>query len=243
MAKPVINYRAKAIQDRVNNTTVYSPLVTDRNPSVDFDTVVERAIDRGLIPGLKTIAAKSVAEGVLKQVYEELKNARGVRFGNYFYARVYLDGKCDGSGKLPGANGVNVRLIKGPGFSLDADKFAFQNADSDLVPSVDFLISSANGAKRNALKESADVMVNGVKLVGDDTTTKVEFWAVDSSDLPTGDAPVATVTTFISDGPNALAFAYPANITVGQKYAAKVVRTTASGLATESIPVVVTVVE
>ena len=72
--------------------TLYLPAIVEREEAVPLDVIIERAIDRGLIAGIKPSAAKQIADAIAQQMYEEFKAGRGVKFGNYFYARLYLDG-------------------------------------------------------------------------------------------------------------------------------------------------------
>jgi hypothetical protein len=242
MDKPIINYSPRAMQDRVHEKTIFVPTIVDRLQSVDLDTVIERAIDRGLIVGVKPTAAKSIADGLGKQMYAELSSARGVKFGDYFYARLYLDGTCNGDGRLTSQNGINVRLNKGKGFSLRRGNFAFQNVNSDLVPQLDFCISDWSDAERNKPVVGKTLFVNGSKLVGEGTETTVDFWATNATGEIVGDDPVATVDTFITAGPSMLSFTLPGALEANTKYVMKIVREAESGSDTESMPLDVTVV-
>ena len=68
-----------------------------------------------------------------------------MKFGNYYYARLYLDGTSDSDGKLTNANSVNVRFVNGAGFKLTMDMFSFSNVNGGDIPGTDFLISEAVG--------------------------------------------------------------------------------------------------
>ena len=141
--------------------------------------IVARAIDRGLIAGIKPSYAEQIANAIAQQMYEEFKNGRGVKFGNYFYARLYLDGTSDNDGKLTSANGINVRFVNGTGFKLTLDMFSFSNINGGDIPGAEFLISDVDGAQRGKLKEGAAVMLNGVNRFKDgDAGTKVSFYAI-----------------------------------------------------------------
>ena len=59
--KPVIRYEVRAQRDPINNTTVYVPAIVDRSATKSLTTVIENAIDRGLIVGIKASAASGSA--------------------------------------------------------------------------------------------------------------------------------------------------------------------------------------
>ena len=148
MDKPILFYDVRVQTSRVTGGTLYLPAIVEREEAVPLDTIIERAIDRGLIAGIKPSAAKQIADAIAQQMYEEFKAGRGVKFANYFYARLYLDGKSDASGKLTSANGINVRFANGTGFKLTMDMFSFSNVNGGDIPGTDFLISEADGAER-----------------------------------------------------------------------------------------------
>ena len=64
------------------------PAIVEREEIVPLDEIVRRAIDRGLIAGLKP----SAAEGIAQQLAYEFARGRSVSFGRYFYGRPYLSG-------------------------------------------------------------------------------------------------------------------------------------------------------
>ena len=132
-----------------------------------------------------------------------------MKFGNYFYARLYLDGTSDSDGRLTSANSINVRFVNGAGFKLTMDMFSFSNVNGGDIPGTDFLISEADGA------------VNGVNLWRDgDAGTKVGFYAIDPVTGEVADEPTAEVTNFETKGPNALKFAWPSALAQGASYMA-----------------------
>ena len=99
-------------------------MFVDRLQPTDLATVIEKCIDRGLIIGIKSTAAQSIADGIVEQIANEFDEGRGVQFGDYFYGRPYLDGTVGNDGRLGASNGVNVRLYKGNGFKLGLDDFS-----------------------------------------------------------------------------------------------------------------------
>ena len=127
MEKPIIFYEVRPQANRATGTTILVPAIVEREQAVPLDEIVRRAIDRGLIAGVKETYAHQIAEAIAQQMYEEFKSGRGVKFGTYFYARLYLDGKSDASGNLTSENGINVRFINGASFKLELDQFSFSN--------------------------------------------------------------------------------------------------------------------
>ena len=197
MAKPKLYYEVRQSVNRMTGQPIFWPAI-----------VIKNAIDRGVIAGLKVSAAKQIADAVCQQMYEEFKGARGVKFGNYFYARLYLDGQSDDTGKLTSENRINVRFVNGAGFKLDRSDFSFEFANSDVIPSLQFLINDADGAERDMIA-SDTIMVNGNNLyAADDTATHLAFYAVDAETGAVSSTPAYEVDTadFTSRGPNLLVF-------------------------------------
>ena len=221
MDKPILFYEVRVHQNRITGGPVYVPAIVEREEAVPLETVIERAIDRGLIAGIKPSAAKQIADAIAQQMYEEFKAGRGVKFGNYFYARLYLDGTSDSDGKLTSANGINVRFANGTGFKLTMDMFSFSNVNGGDIPGTDFLISEADGAERGILIPDANVILNGVNLWRDgDAGTKVGFYEIDPVTGDIADTATAEITAFETKGPNALKFAWPSALAQGAAYMA-----------------------
>ena len=144
-----------------------------------------------------------------------------MKFGSYFYARLYLDGTSDSDGRLTSANGINVRFVNGSGFKLTMDMFSFSNVNGGDIPGTDFLISEADGAERGVLIPNENVILNGVNLWKDgDVGTKVGFFGIDPVTGEIADEPTAEVTDFETKGPNALKFAWPSALAQGAAYMA-----------------------
>ena len=221
MDKPILFYDVRVQTSRVTGGTLYLPAIVEREEAVPLDEIIRRAIDRGLIAGIKPSAAKQIADAIAQQMYEEFKAGRGVKFGNYFYARLYLDGTSDSDGKLTSANSVNVRFVNGAGFKLTMDMFSFSNVNGGDIPGADFLISEADGAERGLLIPSANVILNGVNLWRDgDAGTKVSFYEIDAATGEAAEEPTAEVASFTTKGPNALKFAWVAALEGGKSYMA-----------------------
>ena len=221
MDKPILFYEVRVHQNRITGGPVYVPAIVEREEAVPLETVIERAIDRGLIAGIKPSAAKQIADAIAQQMYEEFRAGRGVKFGNYFYARLYLDGTSDSDGKLTGANSINVRFVNGTGFKLTMDMFSFSNVNGGDIPGTDFLISEADGAERGILIPDANVILNGVNLWRDgDAGTKVGFYEIDPVTGDIADTATAEITAFETKGPNALKFAWPSALAQGAAYMA-----------------------
>ena len=164
----------------------------------------------------------------------EFREGNGVRFGNYFYARVYLKGTSDGNGTLSAdRNEIVVNLVKGEGFKLSLDMFDLQFRGAASIPNVDFLISEDDDAERGILVPGENVLLNGSNLWAEtDAATRVRFTKV----VDSGDAPVVEVEEFIARGPALLSFAYPQSLSAG-RWSVEVLRTDANGTTRRSAPV------
>ena len=221
MDKPIIYYEVKPQVSRVTGETMWLPQIVQREQTVPLDEIIRRAIDRGLIVGIKPSAAEPIASAICQQMFEEFKQGRGVKFGNYFYARLYLDGQSDASGSLTAANGINVRFVNGSAFRLTMDMFSFSNVATNDIPKAEFLLSAADNAERGYLISGESIQVNGVNLYRDgDESTKVEFFAIDPETGIASDTPAATVTAFANRGPNQLVFGWVGALVTGRKYQA-----------------------
>lgn len=219
MEKPILFYEVRPQANRATGTTILVPAIVEREQAVPLNEIVARAIDRGLIAGIKPSYAEQIANAIAQQMYEEFKNGRGVKFGNYFYARLYLDGTSDNDGKLTSANGINVRFVNGTGFKLTLDMFSFSNVNGGDIPGADFLISEADGAERGILLPGNPIILNGVNLFKDgDAGTKVAFFEIDTVTGDIADTATAEVTSFETKGPNALKFAWPSALEQGKAY-------------------------
>ena len=140
--KPTVKYEVRAQRDPVNNVTIYVPAIVDRNAAKSLATVIENAIDRGLIVGVKPSAANGIATGLCEQLFKEFSDGNAVNFDGYFYGRLYLDGTVNADGRITGANSINIRLVKGAKWALATNDFSFTNIADDKTPNVEFLISS-----------------------------------------------------------------------------------------------------
>ena len=221
MDKPILFYEVRPQTNRATGGTILVPAIVEREQGVPLDEIIRRAIDRGLIAGVKESYAHQIAEAIAQQMYEEFKAGRGVKFGTYFYARLYLDGVSDPSGNLTDKNGINVRFVNGNSFKLSLDQFSFSNVNGGDIPGAEFLISDTDGAERGVLKPNAAVMLNGVNLYkADDAGTKVSFYEIDSTTGEAAVEPTAEVTSFTSRGPNMLVFAWVSELVSGKKYLA-----------------------
>ena len=184
MAKPTITYAIRTGQNPLTRETVYFPQIVERNRTVDLTQVVENAIDRGLIAGLKTSAAEGIARGVAEELYHQFMLGNGIAFGKFFYGRLYLDGTTNEDGVLtPSRNRVNVRLIKGDDFKLSLSDFAWHNIDE--VSRVTITNVQSVGSKvANTLKNGQAFALYGTNLnlfAGDTVTAS---WLEEGSDEP-----------------------------------------------------------
>ena len=221
MEKPIIFYEVRPQLNRSTGATILVPAIVEREQPVTLDEIVKKAIDRGLIAGVKPTYAHQIAEAIAQQMYEEFKAGRGVKFSTYFYARLYLDGTSDPNGKLTAKNGVNVRFVNGQSFKLTRSMFNFSNVNGGDIPGTEFLISDADGAERGVLNPGESVMLNGVNLWKEgDMGTKVSFYEVDATTGEAAATATAVVDSFTSRGPNLLTFPWVAALESGKKYLA-----------------------
>ena len=73
MDKPILFYEVRPQTNRATGDTIYVPAIVERDESIPLDEIIIRAIDRGLIAGLKPSAAKQVADAIALQMYEEFR--------------------------------------------------------------------------------------------------------------------------------------------------------------------------
>ena len=219
MEKPIIYYKVVAYTHPVTGEAVYRPQIVAREQTIPLDEIIRRAIDRGLIAGLKPSAAVQIANAICQQMYEEFVRGRGIKFGSYFYARLYLDGPTDADGRLTDANSINVRFQNGVAFRLTRDMFSFSNVEESDIPKLEFLLSSEDNAERDYLIRGAAVQLNGVNLFREgDAASKAECFEIDPETGVADDTPVATVTSFTFRGPNQLVCDWVAALDVGKRY-------------------------
>ena len=221
MDKPILFYEVRVHQNRITGGPVYVPAIVEREQAVPLDEIIRRAIDRGLIAGIKQSAAQQITDAIAQQMYEEFKGGRGVKFGSYFYARLYLDGTSDADGKLTKDNSINVRFVNGAGFKLSMDMFSFSNISGGDIPGVDFLISDADGAERGLLIPDANVLANGFNFCKEgDVGTRMSFYEVDAATGEVAETATAEINSFVSKGPNVLNMAWPSALEEGKTYLA-----------------------
>ena len=198
--KPTVKYEVRAQRDPINNVTIYVPAIVDRNSAKSLATVIENAIDRGLIVGVKPSAANGIATGLCEQLFKEFKDGNSVNFDGYFYGRLYLDGTVGADGRITAANSINIRLVKGVKWALAANDFSFTNVADDKTPVVEFLISAATGAVRGRLIKDQAILVNGSTFGNDAESVSARFEYEDGATVE------ATVT---SCGENLITVAWP----------------------------------
>ena len=71
MDKPIIFYAVRPQVNRATGGTIYVPSIVEREEIVPLDEIVRRAIDRGLIVGIKDSAAKSIADAVARLPHDQ----------------------------------------------------------------------------------------------------------------------------------------------------------------------------
>jgi hypothetical protein len=235
--KPIIRWKPVAQTDPSDRThTLYVPHIVERNQTSSLEDVVYRAIDRGLIAGLKTSAAEAIATGVLRQLGEELNAARGVDFGDFFKVRAYLDGTVEGLlGHLTAENKLNTRFLAGKELKLSRDAFSFRNVlETGDLPYIDDVQGVYAEAGQVRIGEPVQLVGSMLKLGSGD---RIEIYKVedDGSLTVTG-----TVTSAGLSQNTDLVVAFSAGsafdgLPEGQKVAFKVVKTVQVEDATETV--------
>lgn len=172
MNKPVIRWKPIAQEDPSDRSnTIYVPHIVERNDTKDLADVVYSAIDRGLIAGLKTSAAKSIAEGILIQLGEELNAAHGVKFGDFFAVRSYLTGTVDGlTAGLTAENKLSTKFVAGSALRQDRANFTFRNVlETGDTPFIDEVQAAIDNAESGIIVDGQSVQLIGsnLKLVGE----------------------------------------------------------------------------
>lgn len=226
MNKPVIRWKPIAQEDPSDRTkTIYVPHIVERNDTKDLEGVVYSAIDRGLIAGLKTSAAKSIAEGILMQLGEELNAAHGVKFGDFFAVRTYLTGTVDGLvAGLTAENKLSTKFVAGSALRQDRANFTFRNVlETGDTPYIDEVQAAASDAESGIIVDGTQVQLIGsnLKLSPGD---KVNLYHIDGE--------TKTLIKPIADGAMSqnsnllLTFSLDAgDIVAGQRYGFEVVKT------------------
>lgn len=204
--KTKMRYEVRTQPDPTDPTgarKVLVPAIVERPDTLSLQQVVFNAIDTGRIAGLKTGAARNIAEGVADQMYQEFLKGNSISFGRYFHASLYLDGTVGADGNLTNANKVNVRLKQGPDFRVSRNDFSWVNIASDKTPKIEFLISAAAGAVRSQLVRGQAIMLNGVRFGDDDTALAVK------ASYTIGDTTTTVTPRISSSGENLIALTWP----------------------------------
>ena len=63
MEKPILFYDVTVRANRMTGGFVYVPIIVEREEAVPLDAIIEKAIDRGLIAGLKPRASPRRSRG------------------------------------------------------------------------------------------------------------------------------------------------------------------------------------
>ena len=168
MAKPVINYKGYMTVNPGDRSgdKICIPQIVDRNQVKTLESIVEEAIDRGLIAGLKASAAAGVAQGIMLQLGETLNGGTGVIFGEFFAVRPYLTGTIANLlAPITADNKLRVRFVPGSAYKLDEKDFSFHNVtESEDLPKIAEVVPDENGATPGTYKVGEGLVVTGEKL-------------------------------------------------------------------------------
>ena len=187
MAKPVINYKGYMTVNPADRTgaKICIPQIVDRNQVKTLESIVEEAIDRGLIAGLKPSAAAGVAQGIMIQLGQTLNSGTGIIFGEYFAVRPYLTGTIENLlAPISSDNKLRVRFVPGSAYRLDEKNFSFHNVTpSENMPDINDVVPSGIGEKSGTWKvdKALNLTGNNLKIGAADV---LSLWNCD------GDAPV-----------------------------------------------------
>lgn len=167
--RPVVEYSVKDVATTEEGAAFFggglAPYIVNRPPLAGLDDVVEAAIDRGLIAGVKSAAAREIADGIMTQVMDELRDGNGVAFGGFFTARPFLTGTTDAAGTLGEDNSLHVKLTAGDGFGIDRGSFRWRFVAASDRPRVKYAESYAAGAEKDRLQRGKPVQIHGEALV------------------------------------------------------------------------------
>ena len=187
MAKPVINYKGYMTVNPADRTgaKICIPQIVDRNQVKTLESIVEEAIDRGLIAGLKPSAAAGVAQGIMIQLGQTLNSGTGIIFGEYFAVRPYLTGTIENLlAPISSDNKLRVRFVPGSAYRLDEKNFSFHNVTpSENMPDISDVVPSGIGEQSGtwAVEKALNIIGENLKLGAADV---LSLWNCD------GDAPV-----------------------------------------------------
>ena len=161
--------------------------------------LVEKAIDTGRIAGLKPSAATGIAEAVAEMIAATLREGEGVKFGDYFTVRMYLDGTVDGPlASLGAANNINAKIITGSKLKISRDMFSFRNVNATGDdPFIDEVQSDVDGAVNGIVRLGDPLAVIGSFLqLGEDDVVNVYRKAAGSQEtVSCGSVAASALTT------------------------------------------------
>ena len=217
MSKPTFKYDIR--KSYIDGEEYTYPAIVERTAPVELKQVIEHAIDRGRIAGIKGTAAASIEEAVLIQIYKELEDGNSVKFDDFFSIRLYLDGQTDANGTLTEDNELNARFINGSELGITRDTFKFEYADGTACPVIIDVKSAADGVPDSTIDGPGDVIVMGSHMATDNPAEELEVVIT-----PVEDGDAIVVSQFARKTPELLRFARPEALTEG-KYKVVVRRT------------------
>ena len=169
-AKTVIRWKPVAMADPSDRTkTIVTPSIVDRQDSIDLGQLVEQAIDTGRIAGVKPEFSQAIGEALAAQIGATLKSGRGVKFGQYFYVRLYLNGTLESMKSALGAeNKLNAVLVPGNELRLAKDDFTFRNVlDTGDNPTIDNVFNADVSGENDVIGDwSRAIAITGSYLKG-----------------------------------------------------------------------------
>ena len=220
--KANLDYVVRSVTAPGETEPTLVPVLVNRLPSRALAAVISNAIKNNLIAGLQESAVSGIAAGLADQIYDTLREGRGVRFGSYFYVRPYLTGLTDANGTLTRkGNGIDATIVAGPDFALTLDDFSLHFTGRDAQPRVDSVKYNGEGSDNGLVVKGGKVLVNGILLVvSESDDAKVTFAGAEGA---------VEVTDFDAKGAQLLEFGCPAALVAGKTYAVQVSRSDGSG--------------
>ena len=181
--KPTLKFKAVKMPNPAdrNGGSIYVPTITDRDQIVTLKQIIEDAIDRGLILGMKPEAAESVANGLLTQLGKALNNGKSVVFGDYFRTMLVITGTVDSPiDSLDSDNALKVAIVPGKAYKLDRDNFTFTNVYvAGETPELAAVVSEDDAMAEGELQTDAHTILQGKHLALDFAKSDyVAFWNV-----------------------------------------------------------------
>ena len=213
--KRALKWKAIPVRDIRGNGTNFVPFIVEREEAATLEELVYNAIDTGRIAGVKPSAAGSIADALCEMIGATLNSGRGVKFGPYFYVRLYLTGTLDPANPvLTDDNQIRTRLIAGSGLRLNRTDFDWESTEIGDAPNVEKLLADVTDAVDGEIVRGSGINLVGSNLKITGASTAVLSWGEGD------DATSVTLGTPTVNGDELVKFAWPtalAEVAAGTK--------------------------